>query len=157
MIEFNATFIVAMLSFALFILIMNTIFYNPVLNMMKKREDYINSNYEDSKRFEASAQEYNTEHASKIEQVQDKCRHEFRAEIEQVKAKTGAKIDEARAQAKLQAQGKKEELTQQGNELKTTVKNTVVRDLASIITSKFPGVDTSISEADFSTIDKVMN
>jgi len=157
MIEFNATFIVAMLSFALFILIMNTIFYNPVLNMMKKREDYINSNYEDSKRFEASAQEYNTEHASKIEQVQDKCRHEFRVEIEQVKAQTGARINDARTQAKLQAQNRKDELIKQGDELKTTVKNTVVKDLAAIITSKFPAITTEISDADTDMTDKVMN
>ncbi len=55
MIEFNATFLVAMLSFVVFILIMNAIFYNPILGIIRKREDYISSNYEDSKRFEEDA------------------------------------------------------------------------------------------------------
>ena len=45
MVEFNATFLIAMLSFVVFIMIMNAIFYNPILDIMRKREEYINSNY----------------------------------------------------------------------------------------------------------------
>ena len=47
MFEFNATLIVAMISFVVFMFIMNAIFYRPILNIIKKRDDYINSNYED--------------------------------------------------------------------------------------------------------------
>ena len=71
MMEFNATFLIAMLSFVVFIMIMNAIFYNPIC-IIRKREDYINSNYEDAKRFENSAQEFNTTRAAKLEQVQEK-------------------------------------------------------------------------------------
>ena len=57
MIEFNATFIIAMLSFVIFILIMNAVFYQPVLNIIRKREDYIQSNYEDSANSEKNAKQ----------------------------------------------------------------------------------------------------
>ena len=38
MMEFNATFLIAMLSFVVFIMIMNAIFYNPILSIIRKRE-----------------------------------------------------------------------------------------------------------------------
>jgi predicted PurR-regulated permease PerM len=59
MIEFNATFLVAMFSFVLFILIMNAIFYRPILNIIRKREDYIASNTESVQKFEQKAEELN--------------------------------------------------------------------------------------------------
>ena len=52
MLEFNATFIVAIISFAVFIVIMNAIFYRPILEIIKKRDDYINSNYFDTEKNE---------------------------------------------------------------------------------------------------------
>ncbi len=157
MLEFNATFLVAMLSFVVFIMIMNAIFYNPILGIMRKREDYINSNYEDSKRYNASADEYKTTHAAKIEQVQERCRHEFRHEIDEARTNSTAKVNAAREKTKATVQDKKDELNVQGNELKNTVKQTVVKDLASIIASKFPGIDGKIDTSDYETVNKVMN
>ena len=46
MIEFNATFIVSMISFVVFIFIMNMIFYKPILTIIRKRENYIKDNYD---------------------------------------------------------------------------------------------------------------
>ena len=59
MIEFNATFLIAMLSFVVFILIMNAIFYQPILNIIRKRDDYIDSNYADSKELLEKARKEN--------------------------------------------------------------------------------------------------
>ena len=66
MIEFNATFLIAMLSFVVFILIMNAIFYQPVLNIIRKRDDYINSNYADSKEILEEAKLLENERKNKI-------------------------------------------------------------------------------------------
>ena len=49
MFEFNATLIVAMFSFVVFMFIMNAIFYRPILNIIRKRENYVNDNYEAAK------------------------------------------------------------------------------------------------------------
>ena len=43
--EFNATFIVAMFSFVVFILIMNAIYYKPVLKIIDERKALIDGNY----------------------------------------------------------------------------------------------------------------
>ncbi|MBO6086982.1 ATP synthase F0 subunit B [bacterium] len=48
MLQFNATFIVAIISFVVFIMIMNTIFYKPVLNVIEERENFIRGNYDEA-------------------------------------------------------------------------------------------------------------
>ena len=43
MLEFNATFIVAMISFIVFMLIMNAILYKPLAHIQQNRTDLIDS------------------------------------------------------------------------------------------------------------------
>ena len=81
MIEFNATFIVAMLSFVVFIFIMNAIFYNPILSIIRKREDYIESNYKDAKSFNDTAEINNNKYSTKITQTQNKCRQDIKLKV----------------------------------------------------------------------------
>ena len=49
MLEFNATFLVSMISFIVFIIIMNAIFYKPILGVIEERENFINDHYNDAK------------------------------------------------------------------------------------------------------------
>lgn len=139
MIEFNATFLVAMFSFVVFILIMNAIFYNPILGIIRKREDYISSNYEDSKRYEENAKEYRDTHTAKIEQVQDRCRHEFKNSVNEAQTSANNKIRAAKENTKQIIQSKKEELLNAETQLQKTVNETVVKELASTIVSKLLG------------------
>ena len=148
MLEFNATFLIAMFSFVVFIMIMNAIFYNPILGIIRKREDYINSNYENSKRFRADAEEFNTTRSAKLEQTQEKCRHEFKSIINSAQDEASKKVQSAREHTKQEIQTQKEQLLTQGNELKNVIKETVVKDLASSIAAKFLGSKTEIKTTD---------
>jgi F0F1-type ATP synthase membrane subunit b/b' len=139
MIEFNATFIVAMLSFAVFILIMNAIFYNPILNMIRTREEYINSNYEDSKKLEASAEEFKQTHAQKIKETQDKCRQEFKEHINEVQTIATSEMRNARENSKMEIQNRKDKLYEKESVLNKELKDTVAKNLAQEITKKLTG------------------
>ena len=139
MIEFNATFIVAMLSFAVFILIMNAIFYNPILNMIRTREEYINSNYEDSKKLEASAEEFKQTHAQKIKETQDKCRQEFKEHINEVQTIATSEIRNARENSKMEIQNRKDKLYEKESVLNKELKDSVAKNLAQEITKKLTG------------------
>lgn len=157
MFEFNATFLVAMLSFIVFIMIMNTIFYRPILNIIRKRENYINSNYEDSKRFEADANEYKTTHAAKIEQTQEICRHDFKKAIEKAQNKATDKVKMAKENSKFEILQKKEKLSHEESKLKNKVKHSIVKDLASSIASKVLGFETKIENTDYEPVNRVMD
>ena len=82
MIEFNATFLVAMLSFVVFIMIMNAIFYRPILNIMRKRDEYINSNYDEAKELSEQAEKLDIKKAETIQQTQNECRTEIKNVVE---------------------------------------------------------------------------
>lgn len=47
--EFNATFLISAISFILFTLLMNKIFYKPLGKIMDERENFINDNLNDAK------------------------------------------------------------------------------------------------------------
>lgn len=47
--EFNATFLISAISFILFTLVMNKIFYKPLEKIMDEREKFINDNLNDAK------------------------------------------------------------------------------------------------------------
>jgi F-type H+-transporting ATPase subunit b len=136
MFEFNATIIVAMISFVVFMFIMNAIFYRPILEIIKKRDDYINSNYKDSEDLEKSAQEYKQTHAQKIKETQDRCRQEFKEKISEVQNFAAAEIRNARENSKIEIQNRKDTLYEKESKLKENLKDTVVQELASEITKK---------------------
>lgn len=136
MLEFNATFIVAMLSFVVFIMIMNAIFYRPILNIIRKREDYMNTNYEKSKEFDKSADEYTLIRNDKISKTQDRCRKELANTVDKIQTAADIKINQAKENTKNEIQNKKNDLNKQKIQLQQTVNQTVTNELASIITDK---------------------
>lgn len=146
MVEFNATFIIAILSFVVFIIIMNAIFYNPILNIMRKREEYINSNYDEAKDFNEKAEEYTKQYDSKIKETQNSCRMNIRNIVEEAHKKANEKTQTAREQSKIDIQARKDNLSKDEENLKNIVKNTVVKDLASTIESKLLGNKISVQD-----------
>jgi F-type H+-transporting ATPase subunit b len=146
MLEFNATFLIAMFSFVVFILIMNAIFYKPILNIMRKREEYINANYEESKRFENSASELTISRNSKLEQTKEKCKHDLKLSVDKAQIKASEKVSQVREETRQVIQSKKDELKNQEIALKEQINNTVVKDLASSILSKISGIKAEIRD-----------
>ena len=47
--EFNATFLVSIISFLVFMKIMNAIFYVPLTTLIEERENIVNKNFEDAR------------------------------------------------------------------------------------------------------------
>ena len=57
MLEFNATILIAMLSFIIFMMLMNVILYKPMLQIVQKRKNLLLMNENDIKENEQSASE----------------------------------------------------------------------------------------------------
>lgn len=145
MVEFNATFLIAMLSFVVFIMIMNAIFYKPVLNIMRKRDEYIKSNYADAKQNSEQAQTLDAERAEKLRETHENCRHNIRDIVDKAQRSAHKKTHEEKEKVKIELQTRKNALTEQSNELENTVKAQVVNDLASSISSKLLGQDLKVN------------
>ncbi len=146
MIEFNATFLVAMLSFVVFIMIMNAIFYRPILNIMRKRDEYINSNYDEAKEFSEQAEKLDIKKAETIQQTQNACRTEIKNVVENAQGLASKNVQDARTEVKNEIQLKKDSLVRESEALEGVLKSSVVTDLASSITSKFMSKDLAVNK-----------
>lgn len=139
MIEFNATLIVAILSFVVFMFIMNAIFYRPILNIIRKREDYIDTNYKDAKDITKKAQEITDEYNEKLSNAKDEARHNVASRIDEIQKEEFAKVQQAKENSKLEIQSGKEKIEAATFELKEKVNTEVVADIAQDITAKILG------------------
>lgn len=146
MIEFNATFLVAMLSFVVFIMIMNAIFYRPILNIMRKRDEYINSNYDEAKELSEQAEKLDIKKAETIQQTQNECRTEIKNVVENAQGLASKDVQDARTEVKNEIQLKKDSLVRESEALEGVLKSSVVTDLASSITSKFMSKDLAVNK-----------
>lgn len=146
MIEFNATFLVAMLSFVVFIMIMNAIFYSPILNIMRKRDEYINSNYDEAKAFSEQAEKLDIKKAETIQQTQNECRTEIKNVVENAQGLASKNVQDVRTEVKNEIQLKKDSLVRESEALEGVLKSSVVTDLASSITSKFMSKDLAVNK-----------
>lgn len=146
MIEFNATFLVAMLSFVVFIMIMNAIFYRPILSIMRKRDEYINSNYDEAKELSEQAEKLDIKKAETIQQTQNECRTEIKNVVENAQGLASKNVQDARTEVKNEIQLKKDSLVRESEALEGVLKSSVVTDLASSITSKFMSKDLAVNK-----------
>ena len=146
MIEFNATFLVAMLIFVVFIMIMNAIGQRPILNIMRKRDEYINSNYDEAKAFSEQAEKLDIKKAETIQQTQNECRTEIKNVVENAQGLASKNVQDARTEVKNEIQLKKDSLVRESEALEGVLKSSVVTDLASSITSKFMSKDLAVNK-----------
>lgn len=142
--EFNATFLISAISFILFTIIMNKIFYKPLENIMNERQKFINDNIVDAK--------YSSERADNLLKDRD---DKFNKSVEASKKLVADKINEAnKNSAALTTNAKqksaeeiilaKNKLTEQAIQTENEL-NSKVTDLAEVISSKLLGQDVKIN------------
>ena len=70
--EFDATFLIAVISFIVFVLLMNKIFYAPVLKIMQARQSFVEKNYscaaETKKQTELNTEKMNLKNQEKVQE-----------------------------------------------------------------------------------------
>ena len=139
MFEFNATLIVAMISFVVFMFIMNAIFYRPILNIIRKRDELVEQNYENAKVLANKAQEINNEYQTKLGDVKEQARNEIAKEIEIAQKESFEKTHNAKEQAKIQIQNNKDYIETEKAKLFEKVNSDIVEDISSEIFKKIVG------------------
>ena len=136
MIEFNATLIVAMLSFVVFIMIMNAILYDPVLNVIRKREKYIADNYSNAQSFDNEAGNYKNQKEESLRKLRFDCRHKVESTVEEAQIISNKITIEQKEKTKNEIQMKKDMLISESLELKENIKSSVVEDLSKSLVDK---------------------
>ena len=145
MLEFNATFFVAMFSFIIFMLMMNSILYKPLSRIVEQRENIIRGNYSDAELTNEKIEDIVTQHKANIEETKALAKEQFNQKLNNYKAQKDEILESAKLLAKKDLAIAQTELAGEEKSAKIVLKSRVL-SLANLITSKLLGEDTKITE-----------
>lgn len=155
MLEFNATFIVAMISFVIFIIIMNQIFYKPIFKIINERQKFIDDNYSDAKNSKEKADSILHEKDERLNRTLSDSRKLVSDKVDEANEKAKSITDEAKKTSQDKITNAKQSLSKSESETAEALKNNV-KDLAENISSKILGENVSIDNVDYNLVDKVL-
>lgn len=138
MLEFDATAIVIAISFIVFMLIMNAIFYKPLLKLQDEREDYIANNKQQAQNYQNEAQGLLSEHDEIIKQTKKQAKDIISDVLEKAKNEKGEKVAEANQQASEKIRNFHDEMAVAKTQLKDSLSNDM-HEIARQISSKILG------------------
>lgn len=135
--EFNATFLISAISFILFTLLMNKIFYKPLGKIMNERENFINDNLNDAKISNDKAEFLLKDKDEKLAKSLIEARAIVSKELDatnkqsaqitaQAKQKAKNEVDLAKQSLSCEVEGFEDELNSKINELSEFLKNKII-------------------------------
>ncbi len=135
--EFNATFLISAISFILFTLLMNKIFYKPLGKIMNERENFINDNLNDAKISNDKAEFLLKDKDEKLAKSLIEARAIVSKELDatnkqsaqitaQAKQKAKDEVDLAKQNLSCEVEGFEDELNSKINELSEFLKNKII-------------------------------
>lgn len=136
--EFNATFIVSIFSFIVFIIIMNAIFYEPILKIIEEREKFINGNYNDAKNSRNETQVLINKKDSRLTQALTESRKIITDTVNDVNEKSKVLTDDAKLANSQKIDITKTQLQEQEKEISQALS---IQDIAQSISNKVLGIE----------------
>lgn len=133
--EFNATFLVSIISFLVFMYIMNAIFYEPLTKIIDERDSLVHDNYEHSRQSRHKAEKLLKDKENRLTETAKQSRQIMVDKTNEANSDYKAKVDAAKAKSNAQVDELKAELSRSENEAKEVL-NSHVENLAQTIVNK---------------------
>ena len=133
--EFNATFFISVISFILFVLIMNKMFYAPITEIILKRENIMSANYDEANSMNVEAEGLLKNREDKLTSAENQAREVIADSIKSSNEDAKVDIQNASKNAKDDISAKKEILNIEMAQAKETLKE-YIDNLALAIESK---------------------
>jgi F-type H+-transporting ATPase subunit b len=136
--EFNATFIVAAISFIIFTLIMNAILYKPLQKVVLERQIFIDDTLEEAKRHDEKSEAILKDKEAKLINTKHEAKRVISEKTEKVKEEKSALTAQAQQKSVQEIEFAKNELKQSKNEAEKILSKEV-QNLSQSILSKILG------------------
>ena len=136
--EFDATFLIAVISFIVFVIIMNKIFYAPILKIMQERQNVVEANFNAAKEINEETQKQTEYHTSELEKSRDEARQKIAEASQQFKQERSQEISEYKSELYGNIAKEKENLKNSAYEAKEVLKDNIV-DIAKEISQMLLG------------------
>lgn len=141
--EFNATFIVAFISFIIFTIIMNVILYKPINGIVQKRKELVDANYQEADENSEKVKSVLQNREDKLLKATDDAKNIVSEKIAEVNVKRDEITSKAKADAKKNVDDYNLYYTNATAEAKLFLRSEVVQ-LAQAISDKFLGENEKI-------------
>lgn len=155
MFEFNATFLVAMISFVVFVIIMNAILYKPILSIIEERQAYIDKNNNDAIDSKNKIQNILDDKEKRLNEASAKSKKIISERVQKENKNSTAITEKTKAESLADISSAKDELLNESIQT-TKVLKTNIKDLAEKISEKILGENFAIENFDNEIIDKVL-
>ena len=154
--EFDATFIIAVISFIVFVFVMNKIFYAPVLRIMQERQNFVDDNYTKAKQTAEEVSAQTQIHNNQLEQTRDEARVKVASESKRIKQESAKAVLEYKSELYQQVSQEKDNLRNSAIEAKEILKDNVV-DIAKNISNIILGGEINSETINKSQINEEIN
>ena len=144
MLEFNATFFIAMFSFVVFMIIMNAILYKPLERIVKERQDLIDKNHQKAQTAKEKYDVLKQWQESTMMKAKKEASKTYQKILNEYKTQKETMLEFNKNLSKKEIEVASAELDGQVIEARYELKPEV-KTLANIISSKVLGYETNIS------------
>lgn len=132
--EFDATFLISVISFVVFVFIMNIVFYTPIMRIMEKRNNFVEDNFNSANNINKETQKQEKYHANELEISRNEAKNVLDNEIQRMKTEKSKTIADYKSELYSNVNFEKENLRQSALDTKEILKDNVV-DIAKNISN----------------------
>ena len=153
--EFNGTFLATIITFIVFVFLMNKVLYVPVLDIMEKRKNFVDENYKNAQENNSKTEEPGREKEERLAGAKDDARGKYVSILDDFKNRKSDVIREAQNSAQDELNKAQGELDNLSNEVKEGLKGRM-NELAGDIAEKILGYRSDINGFDDDTVNRVL-
>ena len=153
--EFNGTFLATIVTFLVFVGLMNKILYVPILSIMEERRKFIDSNYQSAQDNDSKSEELLNEKEVKLLDARDEAKSKYNDTVESYKNERTEIVTKAENSAKEELEQSRIDLENLSNEVKDGLKASMT-DLANDIVEKVIGYRSVVQNFDEEIVNKVL-
>jgi len=153
--EFNATFLATIISFIIFVFLMNKILYAPILNIMQERKNYIDENYKTANENKEKTEVIISEIEERKNVAKNDARTKYDEILDNFKEQKNQLLSQAQQAMKEELEKNNAELTNTSNETKENLKGSMI-NLANDIVEKIIGYKSEIQGFDNEKIKEIL-
>ena len=153
--EFNGTFLASIITFLTFVYLMNKILYQPMADIVAKRKNIIDENYQKADELEKKAETIEAEVEEKLSAAKEDARAKYLEVIDGYKEQRAEIIKDAQDVSKEELQAAYASLDNISNEAKEGLKSKMT-DLANDIAEKVLGYRSEVQGFDNDKVNDIL-
>ena len=153
--DFNGTFFASIISFLVFVFIMNKLLYEPIHSIVKKRNNIIDGNYECADKNNTRAEELEKDKNEKIVEAKENARVKYNEILAGFKEQKDDILKSAQEKSHTELEAAYADLSNVSNQAKESLKGKMT-DLANDIVEKVLGFRSEVQDFDNEKVNDIL-